>query len=180
MRLAVSQTASRGRHAAAPRGRSRDTRVVRSWRRSGFGSVANMTGSGTGSKSLALILARELASNLATPMFLMDAGGRLVYFNDAADGLIGRSFAELGEIPAMEFGEMLRLRDEDGAPLSRGATPTAIAFSERRPAHRALRATGYDGVERMVEVTAYPLFGTADEMHGVVTIFWRSPPSGGA
>ena len=37
-------------------------------------------------KSLPLILARELASNLATPMFLLDADGILVYFNDAAAG----------------------------------------------------------------------------------------------
>ena len=147
----------------------------------GFGSVADMTGPGNAARSLPLILARELASNLATPMFLMDATGALVYYNEAADGLIGQSFAELGEIPAMEFGEMLQLRDLERAPLSRRDTPTAIAFSERRPAHLALMARGYDGVERVVEVTAYPLFGAADEMHGVVTVFWQSPtPSGRA
>jgi hypothetical protein len=134
-----------------------------------------MADTGPPSRSLPLILARELASNLATPMFLMDAAGSLVYHNEAADGLIGRSFAELGEIPAMEFGEMLRVRDLDGTPIHRGDTPTGIAFSQRRPAHQAIMATGYDGVERVVEVTAYPLFGAADEMHGVVTVFWQSP-----
>jgi len=107
-------------------------------------------------------------------MFLMDAAGTLVYHNEAADLLIGRSFAELGEIPAVEFGEVLRLRDSDGSPLRRRDTPTGIAYSERRPAHRALTATGYDGVERAVEVTAYPLFGAGGEMHGVVTVFWQS------
>src|SRR5712692_10134047 len=55
-------------------------------------------------KSLPLILARELASNLATPMFLIDAKGTLVFFNEAAELLIGRTFAELGEISALEFG----------------------------------------------------------------------------
>ena len=43
-------------------------------------------------KSLPLILARELASNLATPMFLIDAKGTLVFFNEAAELLIGRTF----------------------------------------------------------------------------------------
>ena len=108
-------------------------------------------------------------------MFLMDAEGTLVYYNEAADLLIGRPFAELGEIPALQFGEVLHLHDPNGSPLRRRDTPTAIAFSERRPAHRALMATGYDGVERTVEVTAYPLFGAVDEMHGVVTVFWQSP-----
>ena len=35
-----------------------------------------------------------------------------------------------------------------------------------------LHATGYDGVQRAVEVTGYPLFGHEGEMHGVVTVFW--------
>ena len=48
--------------------------------------------------NLPLILARELASNLATPMFLLDAGGMLVFYNDAAELLLGKPFAELGEI----------------------------------------------------------------------------------
>lgn len=114
-------------------------------------------------------------------MFLMDVAGTLVYYNDAAALLIGRSFGELGEIPAVEFGEVLRLRGADGSPLRRRDTPAGIAFFQRRPAHRVLMATGYDGVERVVEVTAYPLFGAADEMHGVVNVFWQSPtPSGSA
>jgi hypothetical protein len=30
-----------------------------------------------------------------------------------------------------------------------------------------------DGVERDVEVTAFPLFAHADEFVGIVAIFWR-------
>jgi PAS domain-containing protein len=129
---------------------------------------------GTTPKSLPLILARELASNLATPMFLMDAEGRLVYFNDAAEQLIGKPWGEVGEIDAGEFGEILRLTDPDGGSVRRRDTPAGVAFFERRPSHRALLATGYDGVRRAVDATAYPLFGTAGEMHGVVNVFWQS------
>lgn len=129
-------------------------------------------------KSLPLILARELASNLATPMFLIDAEGRLVFFNEAAELLIGRPFAELGEIPALEFGAMLELTEPDGAPVRRRDTAAGIAFFQRRPAHRTLMATGYDGVRRLVDTTAYPLFGTAEEMHGVVAVFWERAPGG--
>jgi hypothetical protein len=35
-----------------------------------------------------------------------------------------------------------------------------------------LAATGYDGVQRLVQATAFPLFGTTSELHGVVTVFW--------
>jgi PAS domain-containing protein len=133
-----------------------------------------MAGVGSTAKSLPLILARELASNLATPMFLLDAAMNLVYYNEAAELIIGKSFAELGEISAEAFGEMLKLHEADGAPLRKRDSPAGVAYFQHRPAHSTLVATGYDGVERAVEVTAYPLFGTAGEMHGVVTVFWQT------
>jgi PAS domain-containing protein len=123
-------------------------------------------------KSLPLILARELATNLSTAMFLLDAEGTLVFFNDAAELLIGKPFAELGEISAADFGEVLELAEPDGSPLRRRDAPAGVAFIERRPAHRTLLATGYDGQRRLVEATAYPLLGNAGEMHGVVSVFW--------
>jgi hypothetical protein len=124
-------------------------------------------------KSLPLILARELASNLATPMFLLDPGGMLVFYNDAAAMLLGKSFAELGEIPSGEFGAALQLATPDGEPVLRRASPAGIAFFEQRPAHKTLMATAYNGVRREYEVTAYPLLGAAREMHGVVSVFWE-------
>ena len=78
-----------------------------------------MANAGGEPKSLPLILARELGANLATPMFLIDKEGTLAFYNEAAELLIGRPFAELGEIPALDFGEELRLRDSDGSPLRR-------------------------------------------------------------
>jgi hypothetical protein len=101
-----------------------------------------------------------------------------VYFNEAAEMLIGRSFAELGEISALEFGAVLELTRPDGSPVRRRDTAAGIAFFQHRPAHRRLMATGYDGVRRLVEATAYPLFGTTQEMHGVVSVFWEVTPKG--
>lgn len=105
-------------------------------------------------------------------MFILSAEGRLLYFNDAAEQIIGKPFAELGEIAASEFGDMLQLHEPDGTPLRKRDSPAGRALFERRASHHILRATGYDGVQRDVEVTAYPLFGNAGEMHGVVTVFW--------
>jgi PAS domain-containing protein len=128
---------------------------------------------GNGARSLPLILARELAANLATPMFLIDAGGMLVYYNEAAELMLGRPWAELGEMGAEEFGALLQVAYPDGTPMRRRDTPAGVAFFHRRPAHLTVQATTLDGVRRTVEATAYPLFGKADEMHGVVTVFWE-------
>ena len=127
-------------------------------------------------KSLPLILARELASNLATPMFLLDAGGMMVFYNDAAALLLGKPFAEVGEIPSGEFGAALQLTTPDGEPNRRSDSPSGIAFFEHRPAHQTVMATAYNGVRRAFEATAYPLLGATDVMHGVVAVFWEGAP----
>ena len=57
--------------------------------------------------------------------------------------------------------------------MRRRDSPAGVAFFERRPAHKTLLATGYDGVRRTVEATAYPLFGAVGEMCGVVSVFWE-------
>ncbi len=107
-------------------------------------------------------------------MFLLDVGGMLVFYNDAAALLLGKPFAELGEIPSGEFGEALHLATPDGAPIRRRDSPAGIAFFERRPAHQTLLATSYQGTRRQYEATAYPLFGATGEMHGVVAVFWEA------
>lgn len=125
-------------------------------------------------KSLPLILARELAANLATPMFLIDADGFVVFCNEAAELMLGKSYAEMGAVSAADFGEMLRLENPDGSPLSRRASPPGVAFLERTPAHSTLCATTLDENRKQFEVTAYPLFGRTGEMHGVLTVFWET------
>ena len=133
-----------------------------------------------GARSLPLILARELAANLATAMFLLDAEGMLVYYNDAAALLIGKSFAEMGEIPSSEFAAALKMTTPDGEPILRRHTPSGVALFEHRPAHRRMIVQAYNDVQRDIDATAYPLFGAEGQMHGVVSVFWEHAPNGEA
>jgi PAS domain S-box-containing protein len=125
-------------------------------------------------KHLVLILAREFASNLATPMGIIDEHGRLVYFNEAAEAIIGSTFAEAGELSFEEWSARAAPRSRDGELLSPEQRPAAIALNEQRAAHEGMTVTGLDGVEREIAVTAFPLFAHADEFVGVVAIFWGS------
>ena len=125
------------------------------------------------SKHLVLILARELASNLATPTLIADAEGTLVFFNEAAEEVVGRPFAEIGEMPMEEFSASFTPRTRNQTPLTEERRPTRIAFEERRAAHEQLWVTSRDGVEQQIAITAFPLFAQADEFVGIVGIFWR-------
>jgi PAS domain-containing protein len=125
---------------------------------------------------LPLILSRELAANLSTPMFLIDAEGTLVYCNEAAELMLGKTFGEMGLLTANEFGALLDVKDLAGTSLRRRDAPPGRAFIERVPAHQRLLITALDGTPREVECTAYPLFGREQEMHGVLSVFWEVGP----
>jgi PAS domain-containing protein len=132
-------------------------------------------GHGQTPRSLPLILARELAANLATPMFLLDQDGTLVFYNEAAELMIGKTYAEVGAITGSDFGDLLNAADLDGSPIRKRDTPVGIAFNQREPTHLKMRATPLgSGEQQTWEVTAYPLFGRAGDMHGVLTVFWEA------
>jgi PAS domain-containing protein len=125
-------------------------------------------------KQLVLILARAFASNLSTPTLLTDAGGNLVFYNEAAEAVVGRRFSETGEPQLDEWLEEFQPRMSSGEPLPPERRPTHIALDERRPAHLRYTVTSADGVEREIEVSALPLFAHTDEFVGTIVIFWRS------
>ena len=124
-------------------------------------------------KHLVLILARQFASNLSTPTLIADDRGSLVYYNEAAEAVIGRRFAETGEMPIDEFTAAFDPRTRDAEPLAPEQRPIRIALDEHRASHLAYVVTSTDGVEREVEVTAFPLFAQTDEFVGIVATFWR-------
>ena len=139
-------------------------------------------GSGVGSagplerqqKNLALILARQFASALGMPMFIADAEGRLVFYNEAAEELLGRTFAETGEISAREWTQRLAPESLDGSSLPFEERPTGVAFTERRPAHASLRITDFEGRAREISATALPLYAQEADFLGVLVIFWEA------
>jgi PAS domain-containing protein len=124
-------------------------------------------------KHLVHILAREFASNLATPTLLVDAAGQLIFFNEAAEELLGRRFAELGEMSIDDFSARVAPRLEGDDPLPQARRPTKVALEERRATHEDMTITSFDGEERRIGVTAFPLFAQQDEFVGIVVIWWR-------
>jgi PAS domain-containing protein len=124
-------------------------------------------------KNLVLILAREFASKLATPMFVADVNGDLVFYNEPAEEVLGRSFAEAGEMRAAEWQSTFAVEHLDGTPMPLEQRPTGIALREQRPAHANLRIVALDGIPRSLSVTSFPLFAHAGDFVGVVSIFWE-------
>ena len=62
----------------------------------------------TPQKPLELILARNLLTSISTPAFLVDGEGTLVFYNEAAAAVLGRSFEEAGQMSAARVDRSVR------------------------------------------------------------------------
>lgn len=127
------------------------------------------------SKHLALILARELAANVATPMLIVDPEAVLIYFNEAAEALIGERFAATGELPIGKWAARHQPTGADGERVDFDHWVLSDAILGRRPAQDTFSFLGGDGVWRTVTSDVYPLIVTNDEFVGAVAIFWEHP-----
>ncbi len=131
---------------------------------------------GRGQHNIVLILLRDLAEKLSTPMFLADPEGRLVFYNEAAESIFGRKFSDRykDELQPENWADLLRMEDlEEGEALTLEQVPPGIAFLERRPSHKQVRITGLDGTKRVLSATALPLFAGAENFVGMLAIFWE-------
>jgi hypothetical protein len=129
--------------------------------------------------NLVLILARGLASAIATPWILVDPDGTLVYYNEPAEAILGQTYAEAGALKPDEWGTMFRPEHiETGESMSASDVPLARALQHRTPTHGRLRITGLDDEKREIAVTAFPLFAKTDEFVGAVAIFWEEKTTG--
>ena len=127
----------------------------------------------TRQKNLVLILAREFASKLATATLVSDAEGNLVFFNEPAEAVLDRTFAEAGEMPADAWASLFQVEDLEGNRVSLESMPAGVAFVRREPAHGVIRIIGFDNVRRTISVTALPLFAHRGDFVGVIAIFWE-------
>jgi len=124
---------------------------------------------------LVLIVARSFATKLATPTVIIDARGDLVFFNDAAAEVLGRSYPDIGALRASRWQELFEPRTLDEEPMTAEQTPGGLALLERRPVHDSFAMRGLDGREHEITVTAFPLFSRPDEVVGAISIFWEPP-----
>jgi PAS domain-containing protein len=116
-------------------------------------------------------------SALSTPAFLVDEGGLLVFYNEAAGLLLGKRFEELGAVGPQEWGSLFGPFDEHGEPIPYDDLPLVQAVRAGRPAHAELTVRSTDGTQHEVEVSAFPIL-TPHGSQGAIAVFWPSLADG--
>lgn len=120
-----------------------------------------------------IILVRELASHLATAIFVVDASGTLEYYNEPAEMILGLRFDETGPMPVEKWATAFSPMDEHGALLPPERLPLVIALRQHLHAHDSFWIRGHDGARRFLSVTAVPLIGLYGTLVGAVALFWE-------
>ncbi len=110
-------------------------------------------------------------SALSTPAFLVDEGGLLVFYNEAAGILLGRHFEEMGTVGPEEWGRLFGPFDDGGEPIPYDELPLVTAVRSGRPAHTELTIRSADGTAHAVEASAFPIL-TAHGSQGAIAVFW--------
>ncbi len=121
-----------------------------------------------------IILLRQLASYLTIPIWIANAEGELIYYNEPAERLLGRRFDEAGQIGVAELAEVFTTSDLDGTPIPNDEVPLTVTMRELRPAHRSMRVKMLDGSWREIEVSSLPLLGQGDRFLGALVAFWEA------
>ena len=125
-----------------------------------------------------VILARHLAENLALPMFIVDPGGNLIFFNEPAEAILGLRFGDTGLMPASEWSTMFEPMEQDGKPVIPENLPLMIAMMHGHPAHKGFWIKDLDKNMRQIELTAFPIIGQSGRLSAAVAIFWEVSDEG--
>jgi PAS domain-containing protein len=122
-----------------------------------------------------IILARQLAGCLSIPIFLADASGALLYYNEPAEELLGLHPFELNPANIQECVEAFIPRDADGNILEGPSMPIATALREKHPIHLQFYIRDLRGVLKFIDSTAIPLFSADGQCLGAMAVFWGIP-----
>jgi len=123
-------------------------------------------------KPLELILARNLLTSISTPSFLVDGVGTMIFYNEAAAALLGRSFEEAGQMSAEEWLATFGPFSREGEPVDLDEISLTQAIQDGQPAHGSFCIRTARGEEETVEAAAFPLVASANGTSGAMIMFW--------
>lgn len=125
-------------------------------------------------KAIEVILMRQLAGGLGTPVLLFDQDAHLIHYNPAAEVLLGRCFDEDGARPRQGCNPLERAAHADGTPLTQDEHPLSIALSKGRSAHGEFWLPCAQDVRRRLCATATPLETEGVRQVGAMVLLWEA------
>jgi len=121
-----------------------------------------------------IVLNRQLADCLSMPVFITDTEGNLIFYNEAAEKLLGTRFEETGEMKVETWATIFKQQDDDGNLIPPEELPLVRTLRNQYPHHKTFWIVSLLGKTEKISVTAYPIIGRAGNFLGAVAIFWEA------
>lgn len=130
------------------------------------------SGSPPAQKPLELILARNFLTRISTPAFLVDDAAAIVFYNEAAAAMLGRSFEDAGRMSAEEWVAAFGPFNASGRSVDLERLAITEALRAGRPAHGKFRIRTASGEKTAIEASAVPIIASAAGSSGAMILFW--------
>jgi PAS domain-containing protein len=125
-------------------------------------------------KEIELILSRQFADSLDTPIFITDTLGNLLFYNVPSEKILGLKYKHTGPMPVEEWSTVFKPVDAIGNPLAPEKLPLVISIRDKKPAQADFWIEGLDGTRRYLSVTSFPIIGRGHRFLGAIAIFWEN------
>lgn len=123
-------------------------------------------------KDTAIIVTEQLTTHLAVPSMIINSEGKLIFYNEPAEVILGYRFADIGEMPLEKWANMILLIDEKDTLLTSEAVPLTCVLMERRPFFRSSRLRTLTRLLPRTDIIAFPLVGQGEKYLGTVILLW--------
>ena len=120
-----------------------------------------------------IILNRQLADCLSIPVFITDAAGNLIFYNEPAEEVLGRRFEDTGEMPVEEWSTVFKPLDNNDNPMAPEELPLVKTLSDQYPYHKSFQIVSLKGKKQPISATSYPIISRSGDFVGAVAIFWK-------
>ena len=124
--------------------------------------------------AIEIILSRQLADSLNIPVFIVDPGGNLLFYNAPAEELLGRRFEDTGEMPMDMWSTSFFPTDKEGNPIPPEELPLVNSITNHVPDHNSFWINSFDGRRINIYVTAVPIIVRAGIFVGAMAMFWNT------
>ena len=109
--------------------------------------------------------------------FLVDSTGNLLFYNEAAEDILGIRFAETGSMPVESWSSIFTPSDENGNPIPPEDLPLVQTLQTQQPAHKSIYIDNKKNKRVPITITAIPIEGRPNRYLGAMALFWKSKKS---
>ena len=124
-------------------------------------------------RAIEIILMKQLASLLATPIIIVDLNGDLVFFNEPAERILSRRFEDVRGMSRGDWLTNVHARLPDGSLIKVDDRALIKAVDRDEPSHVRFHIENFGGDDREIEGVAFPMFGQSGRKLGAVGVFWE-------